>query len=244
VVMSSSSSAPGASSDGLGSGLQHGLQLVYDRQLGKSEHFRWGLEAGFGFTQMCIHDDQPLTGAVTRISDAFSLGTPPIIAPTAPYNGTFAGPGAVIGDSPTRTINTISSGPGSASITGERSLSADVYSLQLGPYIEWPAAKRLQLSLSGGLALVAVDSDFHFQETVTIPGVGSQSSTGGGSHAGLLPGGFVAANLAVPMTHSLAFYAGAQYMNVGNYSHMESGREAKIDFGTSIFVNLGLRYSF
>jgi hypothetical protein len=241
VVMHSSASSSGASSEGLDGDPQHGLELTYNRELGHAGKFRWGVEGGLGFANVTIRDSRVLSGAVTRTSDSFSRN---IIAPTPPYSGNFTGPGPVIGDSPSRSQTIISSGPGSATISGQRTLDVNVLSLRLGPYLEIPLTKRLAFSLSGGLALAEVNSDFKFQESASIAGLGTESTVGGGSHSDLLAGGYLAGNLSWALNRSVNLLAGAQYMNVGNYSHVLGGKKAEINFGNSILVTFGLGYSF
>ena len=51
-------------------------------------------------------------------------------------------------------------------------------------------------------------------------------------------------NFSFTLNHSLGLYIGLQYMNVGNYSHVEGDKQAGIDFGTSLLVSIGLKYAF
>jgi hypothetical protein len=89
---------------------------------------------------------------------------------------------------------------------------------------------------------VYADSDFHFNQTVS--GVGSQS--GSTSRDPFLPGGFVSGNFSVGLTDSLSVFAGAQFQNVGEFTqiHRASGQKAVLDLSESIFVTVGLSWSF
>jgi hypothetical protein len=89
-----------------------------------------------------------------------------------------------------------------------------------------------------------VYSNFSFNETVSIPGAGSVSNTGSGSHSGWLPGGYLAGNLSVALSEKWALVAGAQFEDVGHYTQNLNGEQATLDLSKAIFVTLGLSYSF
>jgi hypothetical protein len=238
IVMTSTAPNLGAASPSVGSDPQEGFELSYQRELGHQQRFHWGLEGAFGFTDLIIHDTQTLTGGFTRTSDSYSLLgiTPPTLLP---YNGPqTAVPGApVIGDTPTRTVT-------QAAATGYRNLDADIFSFRLGPYLELPVAKRLAVSLSGGLALVYVNSTFQFQESALPAIQGQPLYTGSGSHSSLLPGGYAAASISYAVSHAVDLSAGVQYMNLGRYSQIENGKQAQVDFSNSLFLTLGVGYRF
>jgi hypothetical protein len=74
--------------------------------------------------------------------------------------------------------------------------------------------------------------------------VGSASNAGSGSHSGWLPGGYVAGNISVALSDSWALVAGAQFEDVGHYTQNLNGKQATLDLSKSIFVTVGLSYSF
>ncbi len=238
IIMNSTAPTVGAASPNVNGDPQHGFELTYNREFGHHEHWYWGLEGAFGFTDLTIRDNQNLPGAFTRTSDTYALhGITPPTPP--PYNGPAnPSPGApVIGDAPTRAVSQVMA-------TGFRDFEANICSLRLGPYLELPLAKRLAFSLSGGLALVYVNSDFKFQESAA-PGIpGQLLYTGSGSHSDVLPGGYVSGSLSYLITPSMDISAGAQYVNVGTYSHVENGKQAQLDFSNSLFFTIGVGYRF
>ncbi len=59
----------------------------------------WVIESGFGYTQMDLR--KRFSGTVPVTTDTFPLNG--VLSPSAPYNGTFLGPGALLGDTPVRT---------------------------------------------------------------------------------------------------------------------------------------------
>src|SRR5437868_6977375 len=92
--------ASGGSNNKVSDDPQVGIELIYQRVIGSfSSSGNWGLEAGFGYTDLDVRGNAG-TGSVT--TDTFPLNG--VLPPGAGYNGTFSGPGPVIGDTPTRTI--------------------------------------------------------------------------------------------------------------------------------------------
>ena len=245
IVMSSSSSAANGSSKERDGDPQHGAEITYNRQLGKIGKAKWGVEAGFGFTDVTIHDGATLFGNVMKTGDTYTFpdSFPPIVVPPAGYRGPRDGQGTapVLGDLPFRTVTRIANG---ARVAGNRNFDADIYGLRVGPYLEIPLSERLALSMSGGLALLSVNSDFKYEETVSIAGRPDQVHKGKGSHSDILPGGYFGANLLFALDERFNLSAGAQYQSVGTYTHKEGGKEAQLDLGQSVFLSLGVGFSF
>jgi hypothetical protein len=240
VVMQRSSSAATASSNDHYDTPMSGFELTYNRELIDKESWRGGLEGAFGYTYMHVHDAGTQSASVTRVNDTYSLAGGTVLPP-APYTGLKAGPGPLLNDSPSRSTTDVQQG---ASITGGRDFSADLFSFRFGPYLEIPLSRSITFALSGGFALVYVSSEFSFNETVTIPGVGSVEHYASSSGDGWLTGAYVAGNFSVALSDSWAFVAGAQFQDVGQYTQTLSGKQATLDLSKSIFVTVGLSYSF
>lgn len=238
IMMHSYSSPAGAVSDNRGGDPQHGFEFTYNRRLGTVGKCPWGVEVAFNYTDVTIRDGANLSAPVTVISDAFALNgvTPPL----PPGPGTFAGPGTLIGDSPTRTTGAIANG---AAIAGNRALDTSVYGWRLGPYLDVPVGD-CTLSFSAGLAVAYVDSSFAFSERVTIPAAGTVSRVGSASADDVLWGGYLSGTFSVPVSSQVRLAAGVQFQDVGTFSQMASGKKAELDLGQSIFVMVGVGYSF
>jgi hypothetical protein len=245
IIMQQSSSVATASSKDHYETPMSGVELTYNRELIRKKSWRGGLEGAFGYTYMSIDDAGLESSTVTRVADTYSFAAGPgTIVPPAPYYGHFVGqPGdPVLVFSPTHTVTTeIAQG---AQIMGQRDFSADLFGFRIGPYVEIPLSKSIALTLGGGFAAMYVSSDFSFNETVTIPGVGSVNNVGSGSHSDWQFGGYAAGNLSLALSERWAVMAGAQFMNVGQYTHTVNGKEAKLDLRQAIFVTVGLSYSF
>jgi hypothetical protein len=238
---SSSSQGTGASNDKDGDP-QHGIELSYERYLGKvGKRANWGLGAAFSYNNVTIEDDRPAVSAVRQSTDTYALGG--VIPPEAPYAGSFAGPGPLISDSPNRTFTTI---PGGARVTGEREFNADMFGVRLGPYIEVPLDRknRFNVSFSGGLALAVVSGEFSYRESTTIPGTGTVQSSGSGTDSEFLAGGYFGGTFSYAFNRSWNVFAGASYQYLPGYSQKVDGREVELDFSKSVFVNIGFGFSF
>jgi hypothetical protein len=237
MVMHSSSS-PGASSNDQGDTIQSGFELTYSRELYRGEKWRWGLEAAFGYTPVNIKDSSPLTTVYNRITDVYQLNG--VIPPTTlPYSGSFGGAGPVIGDTPTRTEV-----PTPVSITGSRSFDANLFGFRFGPYLEFPLGKNVTFDLNGGLAVVFVTSDFSYNEMVTTPDSGTIHVAGSSSSSGTQVGGYVGGQISVALGKGWGTFAGAQFQDVGTYTQRSQGQSAVLDLSKSVFVSVGISYSF
>src|SRR5262245_59219524 len=101
-----SSSRSGTINSDVAADPSSGLELTYNRQLGTCDNWRWGLEAAFNYSALNVRDNSGLANGPLAV-DTYHLGG--IVPPLAPYAGTFAGPGPLIGDTPTRLPVKVSS---------------------------------------------------------------------------------------------------------------------------------------
>jgi len=239
-----------------------GIELSYNRELIRKKAWRGGLEAAFGYTHTSVQGggtdsaslNQVKTQVNTQVQDSYNFPGAFIIVPPAPYQGPKnppQGPNApVIIASPSSHTTDSTSYSVSDSITDSmtgRDFSADLFNFRFGPYVEIPISKRIAFTLSGGFALMNVNSEFGFnQQTVTTSGgqsVGLYAHPSGSGNE-WLPGGYVAGTFSVALSDSWAFIAGAQFEDVGRYTQTLNGKQATMDLSNSIFVTLGISYSF
>ncbi len=216
-----------------------GFELAYDRELGSYKQFRYGIEGAVNYMNISLHANSYIAGNVTRTTDAYSFasGATP---PTAPYQGTFNGPGFLIGSSPVSTT----SSSDTAMITGSQQLDADVWGVRAGPYLELPLDERVDLFLSGGLSLALLNTSASWTEAVAFGSGGSASGSGNGSDTSVLWGGYLSANMSWELSKQLNVDVGVQYQYLGVYQKTLGGMSAELDLSQSIFVTLGMSYSF
>jgi hypothetical protein len=248
LVLSRSSAAGNASSKDVSDDPHHGVELTYAREIRRGDNYRWGVEGALNWLPVGISDRRALNGSVTTLRDAFTIPfqpmtMTPITLPAAPYEGPFLGNMSTpsIGATPTPLAPITTAG--ASAISGRREMDADVFGLRLGPYVEFPLGERCAVSLSGGLAVLAVNSDFSFRESVTV-GASTVNSRGAGSDSDVLVGGYVGAQFTYALNDRWGLFAGAQFQGAGKFSQKVGGRKAELDFGQSIFVTLGASYSF
>jgi hypothetical protein len=230
---------------------QSNFELTYNRELLRGKGWRAGFEAAVGYGQASVNDSRPLAGDVNVASAAYAV---PIDAatgygvtsfpgyPGSYHDGSFQGPGALLGDAATPLPGQVVRG--GASIIGSRKFDADLFGFRVGPYFEVPLGRRVSLNFSGGFALAYVNSTFKYNQTVAISDVGRQSQSGSGSHSDWLPGAYVAGNISVGLSDSWSLVVGAQFEDVGQYTQSVNGKQAKLDLSNSIFVTVGVSYSF
>jgi len=223
----------------------HGLEVIYNRELGRGDRFRWGLEGGFGYSPVCIQDNSKIRGTLTIITDTYDISglVPRGGIPPAPYSGPYSGVGGVdpeIPETPTRTIDV--SPPGTI-IPGRRKVDANFYNLRVGPYLEYPTQGRWSFLLSGGLALAYVDSRFTWSETGTI---GAVSTTAHGSErdSDILVGGYVSGTALYALNNRWNLFGSVQYQGLTDFTQKASSKEVTLSLDSSVFLVFGLGYSF
>lgn len=222
-----------------------GFELAYRRELGRGEKFRWGLETAGNYMRVNSRSSGSIAYNSTRYTDAYALPTAPgggYVTPPPPpyYQGPDLPPGGaiVIGADPVSSfVNSVA-----GSVSGYHELDANVIGWRLGPYIEMPLGERGRLSLSGGLSLAYVMSDFDFSESITAPVAGSV--TGSGSDSGVLVGAYVSGEAAYQLSQAWEVFGSVQFQYLDEYSQTVNGRTAVLDMTKSLFVSVGLSYSF
>ena len=250
LVVQSYASRPNGSSDGHQDDPYSGIELTYSRQLLRGEHWRAGLEAGFGWTPISIMDSSAVRTKAYRTNDTY-FGSGVEAWPLPPGPATYTGPGAVIDAAPTdRSTDVL---PGAAVVTGSRQLEADLFLWRLGPYIEVPLSEKFSAIFSGGLTLGLAHSSFSFQnEQVTItdptylndPLQLAQRRSGSGSETDFLVGGYVGGSLSYALTRDLSLALGARFQAEGQTLSDAKGKQALLSLGQSVYVTFGAAYSF
>jgi hypothetical protein len=249
VVMHSSSSAANVTGAELNDDPVPGFELTYSRELFRTGSARWSLETAFGYSYLSVRDGGTYAAGVTTINDAFGVppnaaGGGPGVIPS-PGNSTGVAGTPLLDSTPVRTITSVAAGaPGSAIITGQREFHANLFGFRLGPAVELPLSRKLAVALSGGFALAYAESDFSFSESVMVSGVNSPPNPASGSGNGWLPGFYFAANLSLALSDSWALVGGAQFEDVGHYTQNLNGKQVDLDLSKSIYVTVGVSYSF
>lgn len=224
-----------------------GLELTYNRPLGKlnDDRWRWGVEGAVNFLSISIRDLATYARPLTRTTDAlpYTPGTtPPLATPGTPYQGSFVGPGFLLGDTPTSSTSTTV--PGGALVGGRREFDGKLLGFRVGPYLDIPLSDEVNLYASAGFACGFLYSDLTYQETITVPGLGSVNASGRGSDTKFLYGAYAGATAVYQFAEDWHLSAGVQWQTLGHYRHNFGARGIELDLTKSIMVSLGLGYSF
>lgn len=214
---------------------QYGLEFLYQRVLGELPLFSsglWGLEAGFGYTDLDLNSRG--RGSAPVLTDTFPIG---VLPPLAGYNGTFTGPGALLGDTPVRTF-------GSASVTGNQRLSGRLFSIRLGPFVEWQLAPRLSLAASAGMTLAPTSLDYEYWETYTLASGVSFTESGQTSRTRLLIGPYVGTTLRYDFSDNWGVYLGAQFQRLTDMGLSTGSRTARFNPGATFNLSTGVTWRF
>ncbi len=231
----------------------NGFELTYNRELGQLGKAGWGLEIAGGYMEVDIHDSSGFRGAATRLTDTYRTGGGAQLNP-APQANPFEGPPPgspgwpLVGLSPANSSSQTFAG--AATVAGTREFDVHIFSARLGPYMDIPLNEHFTLSLTGGLLLEEIDSDFSFNESVTIDpsvtlvGLPAETRHGSGSANDLLVGAYAGGKISYAFSERLAAFGGAQFRTSGDYSQTVSGKTATLDLSQALLVTLGLSYSF
>jgi hypothetical protein len=223
----------------------YGAELLYTRMLAHSGRFQYGLEAAVNYLNFSVSDNRSYAASVTRQTDAFPFTpgtTPPGATPANPYQGSFQGPGFVIGDTPVNSSTAV--GPGMGVSTGHRDFDANIWGIRVGPSVEYSVTEKLTLGLSGGFAAALIDAEASWSETISISGTSAPTLSGSGHDSDIVLGAYVAANAIWELSERWSIVASAQYQYLSRYEHSFGGRTVEVDLTHGFFVTLGIGYSF
>jgi hypothetical protein len=256
--MNISSAIPSLATPESEDGVQPGFEMVYSRELGRGERTAWGLQGAVGYTRSSISDNRGLSGAALVFTDSFdvtavSVGSPPTI-PVAP--GAAPPPAGSTG-----TLIPVTPAPGSGttivaggSVTsGARELETDIVGFRVGPYLEYSLSESVSLSLGAGGVGAVINSQFAYNESTTIPGMGpalqpgvsaTQASSGSVSDTEFKGGAYAEISLNARLNERWDASLGAQYQYTGRFGQRVDTHTASLNLEHSIGVFGGIRFKF
>ena len=242
ILLSRAASAASGSVVGDNSSdVNFGAEFAYNRVLFSRGEMRYGLDAAVSYLNVRFRDSTPYPGSVSQVSDAypFTPGTTPPQTPPA-YQGTFVGPGFLLGATPSSSSSSVVGGM----FSGNRKVDANLFGLRLGPSLEFPLLERLQVVVSGGVAVGVMDASVSWNETASFTSGGSLMNSGSDSNLGVVYGGYLGAHFLYDISKTWSAEAGVQYQNLGVYEHEFSGRAVQLDLSHTILVSLGVAFRF
>lgn len=242
--------------DGSGSSSAYGGEIwgmyeLYQFRIWKKRMATWGFEAGYSFTTLDSSAAANVTGTATRSQGIYSLGG--IVPPTGPYRGQFSGAPAGGGAAPVIDYAAIGSNFSQAasqnSFSG--SVSSDIHSLKIGPWVDLPITDRFSIGLGAGYCTVLAQADFTFQETTTFSGPNAadfanaaQNLNVSASRHDWRPGLYASARLNYMFNQSWTVFGGVDVQSNSNLDFSAQGRGVKVNLGTVFGVTAGVQFSF
>ena len=212
---------------------QLGVELTYQRligPLGQSVH--WGFEVGFSYTELDLQGNNIGVGRLSHTTDTYQLmvascSSRGVLPPGAGFNGTFVGPGPLLGDTPTRSVQ-------NETLSSRERLSGQLFNARLGPFVELKLSTQWSLAGSIGFTLAPAFVDYEYNETTTRPGAATLVERGHSSKSDLLYGPYAAATLRCDFSPQWGVYLGAQYQHLNSLEQSVAGRTARLEQDATI----------
>ncbi len=225
---------------------QLGFEIAWERQLIRTDRLRLGLKAAFGLMDVGIDESRSFRRDSEVVTDSYSLGG--IIPPGDPgvpgyqYQGTFGGPGPLIGGAPSgRTLEII---PLGALTSARRTLESTLFHWKLGPWLEMPIGSRFAIFAGGGLAFGYADSVFRYREVTLLPTGVSLFESGERESGELALGGYMEAGLRWQISESWHASSSFEYQRMEGVTIKAGARSATLELKSTYSLLAGLGYSF
>lgn len=206
-----------------------GIDLAYSYEFERKDSRRFGFDISGGY--MPLRYENKGTYGVTSVVDeyGYTTGTNPLLPP---YQGPFDGAGFLLDSlvSGSTTLN--------GTVNASSDLDASLWSIRVGPYLEFPMGEHFTFHGSLGLSLGWLYADADWQTT------GAVESKGSGEDKETLSGGYIGAEVLWRMTEDWRFGVGGEYEYLGDWEQTWEGNTAKIDFSRSIYLTFSLQREF
>ncbi|MFZ4394852.1 MAG: hypothetical protein ACOYOU_04410 [Kiritimatiellia bacterium] len=203
-----------------------GLEVYWLQDLAEYASWTFGLRTALRWQRIALDSRALFRTTMTTISDAYALGG--IIPPGAPFDGSWAGPNGLLGDLPTRTESDVAG----AAMLAQRSLDANLLSLDLGPSLAVDLSGCLRAVLSAGVTVAWVQSEFSYHDGPWASGSVTDRKWLCGSYAG--------ADLQCRLGAHWGLFGGAVYTRLEDFSQQSHGRSADLLFDHVLTFRTGL----
>ena len=206
----------------------HGVEIIYSKGLLSSGKLTVGFEAGFSFDDLSIDQRSrsrvpigvrtreqigsrtTFSGSNRFTTDSYALEG--VVAPLAPYSGSFGTPGALLSDTPNASSTSsadiapsFSSSGGSSirnstvpgTLDSRNEFDADIFSFRTGATFDFAVSERLTTTVAAGALLSVIDYEASYDETLSIPTFGefSRSAETSGTEVMVIDSGYVVLEL-------------------------------------------------
>jgi len=228
----------------LGGELRAGFEAVRFEWLDRE--MRFGFEGGYSMGMLSSSATGIAAGAASFTRGTYSLVGPggvPILVPSAPYAGTFNGPGPLVPLQPLGLETITSAGASSSTRLG---LDATLHTFRVGPYLEAPFGKRWVAGFGFGYNTVLPDAELRIRETTTYPGtaLGPTEVDRTVRRSDWRPGGYAEVRVQYEFNRRLSAFAAAEFQVNQDLVFGAAGRQVRIELGTVYGGSAGVRLAF
>lgn len=199
---------------------------------------RWGFRGGLQYARVNLSNGDAISTTLITTTDSFGLDGS--IPPSAPYEGSFFGPGVLLGDSPSRSV-TIG---GQGLVSGSRELDAHLFIPQFGGYLEVPVADKFSVTAEAGVNLGIASGDYEFHSATTVAGLGTQQSHGRDSATRFLPGVYAGVSGIYQIDEHWSLQGAGRYQYLKPFELGAGGTDATLSFDSAFVLSLNVLYSF
>ncbi len=238
-------------------GLNGGVELSLEREMGKVGRLQWSLGAGVALNSMTAKTSGTVSSTLNTYTDYFLLNGPtPTGVKGGPSFTDLVRPDTTVAASgfetttplqltPNALLTTNTSTVGGATVNGNWELTGAYFLLRVGPTLRTQLTERLGISLGAGVAGAFAGSRYSVIETLELPDdledvVEDRYS----NESKFLTGFYADLNFDWRANERTGIFAGVGMQQIGGYDQTVAGRTAKIDIGSSVGVRGGLSIKF
>lgn len=227
-----------------------GMYDLYQFRIWNKRTATWGFEAGYSFSTVDSSAAATVAGTATRNQGRYSLGG--IVPPQGPYQGQFNGPAGGAA-APVIDYNAI----GNSSVTADGvnsfsgTVSSDIHSLKIGPWVDLPLSDRFSVGFGAGFCTVLAQADFTFQESTTFSGANAAAFANATQNLNLnvkrhdwRPGFYASARMNYMFTERWTAFGGVDIQSNSDLEFSAQGRGVKLGLGTVFGASAGVQFSF
>jgi hypothetical protein len=207
--------------------VQPALEVYWQTDLTENKRWNFGVRAALRWQNIRINNRVLYGTTVDTISDTYSHGTG-LLIPDAPYEGSYAGPGIVLGDTPNRDTSS-AAGP---QVLATRKLNANLFGLDVGPTASLNIIENLSVAASAGGTVAWMQSSFSYSD--------GDLASGGSTDGKCLLGVYTGIDLRYKFSERWGVFAGAAYSLLQDFDQKTDGRSAELQFGASYTVRAGI----
>ncbi|HZI32507.1 MAG TPA: hypothetical protein VFF11_09205, partial [Candidatus Binatia bacterium] len=165
-----------------------------------------------------------------------------ITVPEAPYQGSFSGPGALIG-----TNFTTSASSTNQTVNGSYTLDVNLYAIRLGPSFYWDLTQHVGMSLGAGPAIGIASGDCTYNEQIVNGSTLVTRNHGSFGSTDVIYGGYVNGTVMYHIEdngQTADIYLGVQYMPMQDAHFSGSSRSSTLNLGGQIYISAGINWPF